>query len=46
MHRKKRLPADAKLRTCLSCGRVFKAMTDRQWRNVKVIHDRTSLRHR
>lgn len=33
-------------RCCPGCGKVFKAMTDKQWRSLYQIHLTVSLRHK
>ncbi len=32
-------------RKCPRCGKIFKPMTDAQWRNVLLIHLTASIRH-
>jgi hypothetical protein len=38
-------PLGAIPRTCSRCGKRFLAMSDRQWENVRRIHELTSKRH-
>jgi hypothetical protein len=34
-----KLPAGAITRRCEACPKTFRPMTEREWRNVRVIHE-------
>jgi hypothetical protein len=40
------LPTGAIPRKCGGCGKSFRPMTDREWDNVRRLHEETSERHR
>ena len=40
-----RVPIGAVPRSC-ECGQIFRAMTGREWENVRRVHELTSERHR
>lgn len=42
---KKKMPSGAVPRVCDKCGKRFGSMTDPQWRNVRLIHEKTSKKH-
>ncbi len=44
MPRRKILPAGAVPRVCDKCGKHFRTLTDREWRNVQNMHA-LSLKH-
>ncbi len=44
MPRRKILPAGAVPRVCHKCGKHFRPLTDREWRNVQNMHA-LSLKH-
>jgi len=35
-----------KNRVCLMCNKIFKPMTDWQWKNILIMHKNYSIRHK